>query len=99
MNPLTAMYEAWSKEGEDMRKFEDFLHYAEQQKAIDKRYNKKIVKQITDIDEEDLDEFIMFCKMDRMFILTAQEYDLAEEIKKCGDKFKEKKIKENTKLR
>jgi len=99
MNPLSAMYEAWSKEGEDMRKFEDFLHYAEQQKAIDKRYNKKIVKQITDIDEEDLDEFMMFCKMDRMFILTAQEYDLVEEIKKWGDKFKAKKLRESTKLR
>ncbi len=99
MSPLTAMYEAWSKEGEDMRKFEDFLHYSEQQKAIDKRYNKKIVHQITDIDEENLDDFMMFCKLDRMFILTAQEYDLVEEIKKWGDKFKANKLRENTKLR
>ena len=99
MSPLTAMYESWSKEGQDMRKFEDFLHYAEQQKAIDKRYNKKIVHQITDIDDEDLDDFIMYAKIDRMFILTAQEYDLVEEIKKWGDKFKAKKLRENTKLR
>jgi hypothetical protein len=99
MNPLSAMYEAWSKEGQDMRKFEDFLHYTEQQRAIDKRYNKKIVKQLTDIEEEDLDDFMLFCKMDRMFILTAQEYDLVEEIKKYGDKFKTQKLRESTKLR
>ena len=98
-NPLTAMYEAWSKEGEDMRKFEDFLQYAEQQRAIDKRYNKKIIKNITDIDEEDLDEFIMFCKMDRIFILTAQEYDLVEAIKKCGENFNIQKSREKTKLK
>ena len=99
MNPLSAMYEAWSKEGQDMRKFEDFLHYTEQQRAIDKRYNKKIIKQLTDIEEVDLDDFMMFCKMDRMFILTAQEYDLVEEIKKYGEKFKAQKLRESTKLR
>ena len=99
MNPLSAMYEAWSKEGADMRKFEDFLHYAEQQRAIDKRYNKKIIKKITELDDEDLDDFIMFCKMDRLFILTAQEYDLIEEVKKCGEKFKAQKQIERTKLR
>lgn len=99
MSPLTAMYEAWSKEGQDMQKFEEFLQFAEEQKAVDRRYNKKVIKKITEIEDEDLDEFIRFCKIDRYFIITAQEYDLYAAIKKCGDEFNAKHLRDRMKLR
>lgn len=99
MSPLTAMYEEWSKAGIEMQKFEDFLQYAETQKAIDRRYNRKVIKQVTDIDESNMDEFILFCKLDRTFILTAPEYDLFLAIRKCADEFNGKKMKERTRLR
>ncbi|MFI5222435.1 MAG: hypothetical protein ACHQK8_08925, partial [Bacteroidia bacterium] len=99
MSPLTAMYEAWSKEGQDMAHFEEFLRYAEQQKEIDKRYNRAVVKKVTEIEDEDLDDFMMFCKIKRTLILNAPDYDLYEAIRKCGNEFKENKSRERTRLR
>jgi hypothetical protein len=99
MSPLTAMYEEWSKEGQDMRKFEEFLRYAEQQKIIDRRFNKKMIRKLTGIDEARLDDFIMFCRPDRDFLTNAPDYDVYEAIKKCGDDFKAKQRNEKQKLR
>jgi hypothetical protein len=99
MSPLTAMYEAWSKNGLEMQKFEDFLHYAEMQKEVDKRYNRKVIKQISGLDETDLDDFILFCKIDRQFILSSPDYDLYLAIKECADNFKGRKNRERNKLK
>jgi hypothetical protein len=87
MSPLTAMYEAFSKEGQDMVRFEEFLQYSERLKQVDKRYNKKVIKRVTGLPDSQLDAFILYCKLDHDFILQAQEYDLLLAIKKCADNF------------
>ena len=99
MSPLTAMYQAWSKEGQDMAHFEEFLQYAEKQKAVDRRLNKKVVKKVTNLPDEDLDAFMLFCRPDKDFVINAPDYDLYEAIKKCADDFNGKKMKERKRLR
>jgi hypothetical protein len=87
---LTEMYYEFSKAGQDMVKFEQFIMYYEEQKKIDARYNKEVVKRVTNLPDFYMDEFIMFCRPERSFALTANDYDLLKYIQDCGEKFKQK---------
>jgi aspartate/methionine/tyrosine aminotransferase len=82
-----------------MAHFEEFLQYAEKQKAVDRRYNKKVVKKVTNLPDEDLDAFMLFCRPDKDFVINAPDYDLYEAIKKCADDFNGKKMRERKRLR
>lgn len=83
MNPLTAMYEQFSKAGKDASKFEDFLAYMEKQKKVDSRFNKTLVFKATGLTGLKADSFLLFCKPNKEFVLTASDYELILAVKKC----------------
>lgn len=87
MNPLTAMYQEFSKEGRDAARFEDFLYYMEKQKLVDRRFNREFVKKATGLPEIQLDEFMVFCKPDKDFVISASEYDLIAKVQQCAKDF------------
>lgn len=91
MSPLTAMYQQFSKEGRDAVQFEEFLAYAERQKQADRRYNRNFVKRVTKLDDKYLDEFMLFCKLDKEFIIATSDYDLVQATQKCAKEFKAKR--------
>lgn len=88
---ITEMYYQFSKEGKDMVHFEEFYAYVQQQRQIDKRYNREIVKKVSNIPDLYLDELMMHCRPEKNFALTAEEYDMLLYIKNCSDKFKASK--------
>lgn len=87
MNPLTAMYQQFSKEGKDAVRFEEFMAYMEKQKQADRRYNRNLVKRVTNLPDMQLDEFMGFCKLDKDFVIYASDYDLISTIKECLPNF------------
>jgi hypothetical protein len=87
---ITEMYYEFSKAGQDMVKFEQFVKYYREQQVIDTKYNKEVVKRITRLDEFFLDEFIIFCRPDRQFLLTAPEYDIYKHILDCNERFRQR---------
>jgi hypothetical protein len=91
MSPLTAMYMEYSKAGQDMKKFEEFVQHAEMLKQVNVRYNKKTIKRATGLDEEYLDVYILYCKLDRAFILNSSDYELILAMRQCADRFKSEK--------
>jgi len=88
MNPLTAMYQQFSKEGKDAVRFEEFMAYMEKQKLADRRYNRNMVKRVTNLPDMQLDEFMCFCKLDKDFVNHASDYDLISAIKECLPNFR-----------
>jgi hypothetical protein len=50
------------------------------QKTSEEKYNRKLVNHITDLEDEDLDDFIQEFKPSRGFILRATEYEIALQI-------------------
>lgn len=87
MSPLTAIYQQFSKEGRDMAHFEDFVAYMEKQKLVDKRYNRNVVKRVTKLHELQLDEFMVFCKLNKDFVIESSDYDLIKAIQDCERNF------------
>ncbi|MES2560336.1 MAG: hypothetical protein V4590_11375 [Bacteroidota bacterium] len=91
MSPLTAIYMEYSKEGMDRKRFMEFMRHAEMLKQVDRRYNKKTIKRATGLEEEYLDAYILYCKLDRAFILSSSDYDLILAMRQCADRFRAEK--------
>ncbi len=85
---LTEMYYEYSKEGKDMKHFEEYVSFYRLKQEADYRYNKQTIKQMTSLPDNYLDAFILFCKMDRNFIIQASEYDFVKAVKDCEARFR-----------
>jgi hypothetical protein len=88
MSPLTALWNEYSKAGQDMKRFEEFVRHAEMLKQVNTRYNKKTIKRATGLDDEYLDDYILYCNINRNFVLNSSDYDLILEMRQCADRFK-----------
>jgi len=87
---ITELYYQFSKAGKDMVRFEEFVNYYRDLQEAEKRYNRDVAKRVTGLDEFYLDDFMLFCRLDREFVKTASEYDLYKAINDCSKQFKSK---------
>lgn len=90
LSPLTALYEQFSKEGRDAARFEEFVAYMEKQKQVDRIYNRNLVRRATTIPELKIDEFMVYCRLDKDFVLRATAYELVEAIQQCERNFNQR---------
>ena len=64
------------------------------QGVIDKKFNRQIVSDLTGLKDVELDDFMLFCKLDRKFLLKSNQYDI---LVKVLEKFEEfKQLKKNS---
>ncbi len=88
---ITELYYLFSKEGKDIKHFEEFYAYVQLQKEIDKKYNREILKKVSNIPDIYLDDLVMHCRPEKDFAIKAEEYEMLLYIKKCSDNFKAEK--------
>lgn len=87
-SPLTAMWNEYSKAGQDMKKFEEFMRHAEMLQQVNTRYNKRTIKRATGLPDAYLDEFILFCKLEHAMVLNSSDYELILSIRECAKRFR-----------
>lgn len=90
MNPLTALYQEFSKEGKDAARFDEFYAYLEKQKRVDNKLNPVFVERATGLPAYKQPAFKKFCNLDKDFVLTASDYDLIQALQKCANKYLQK---------
>ena len=71
------------RKNKSMEKFRDRLEEQERQKFIDHRFNKGLVKRLTNLDGTDLEVFMLKYRPTYVFTITATEYEFQLYIKKC----------------
>lgn len=89
---IDALWDLFSKEGKSKRKVADLQVNDIKTFYADLRYNKQIVAQITHLPEDDLDDFMVFCKPTQDFILRATDYELTFKVLKCLGEFRNTRI-------
>lgn len=89
---IDALYDMFSKEGKMNRKLADIQFQDAKSFYADLKYNKQVVAQITHLQEEDLADFMVFCKPTQDFILNATDYELTFKILKCLGDFRNTRI-------
>lgn len=62
---------------------------AETRRIIREKYNEKIVKEWTGLDEDEVYAFMQFCLLPDNFVLEASEYQLAVVVNQCLKDYKE----------
>lgn len=89
-SPVSALYMAFSKEGKQLRKLQEAQEKAPARKAVDEKFNRDVLKAVTGLNGEALNEFALFCKLPDDFILKASEYEVYEKIMEYFERFKNK---------
>jgi hypothetical protein len=79
------------KKNKSTQRFKERLEEQERQKFIDHRFNKALIRRLTNLDGEELDLFVLKYRPSYAYALTASEYDFQLYIKKCYELFKSSK--------
>jgi hypothetical protein len=78
------------RKNRSMERFRERLVLEEQEKFIDHRFNKKLIKELTGLDGEALDEFARLYRPRYEACLYLSEYDFQMYIKVAGEEYKNK---------
>ena len=82
--PITALYDAFSKEGKSRRKYELLASQDQKKVVAARRYNAEVIKQITSFKtDKEIQDFMLYCKLSVDFIVSSSEYDLYKAIQEC----------------
>lgn len=58
-NPISALSETFGKTGRRSRRFQEYMSYEQDQLVVDRKFNKPLIKSLTKLEGEDLDNFVI----------------------------------------
>lgn len=86
--PITALYNAFSREGKQMRNYERYLRESAVHDEVYKKYNINIVRRFTGIEDEmEVIRFMQYCKLETTFILQSTEHEILLAVKSCYEAY------------
>lgn len=89
---IDGLYELWSKQGKLNRKVADLKYNDIKEFYVNLKYNRKLVAQITRLEEHEIDDFMAYCRPNEDFILRANDYDLTGKILQCLKDYRTSRI-------
>lgn len=81
--PFTLLSRKFGKEAKENKKVAKFTEKTRQRKQIDYKYNREVVKELTGLKEDKVDEFMIFCQLKDSFLDPASEYEIAVALNQC----------------
>lgn len=82
--PITALYDAYSKEGKSRRMLESLTNQDNKKVVAASRYNADVVQRVTHFKtDKEIQDFMLFCNLSVDFIVSSKEYDLYKAIHEC----------------
>jgi hypothetical protein len=87
-SPINAMYQAFGKAPGQARHFKEYTKNDLEQLEINKKYNKTIVKQITNMPDEDVESFMHTFTPSYADVKEWNDYDVINYIKRSYEYFK-----------
>lgn len=85
--PIDALYNAFSRQGKQLKKLDALKEENVRRREIESRYNIEVVQRITSLNEEGARRFMEWCKFEDEFLLTSSEYDLTVAVLRCLEDF------------
>ena len=77
------------RKNKNMLRFQERLLEEEQDKFIDHRFNKQLVRRLTNLTGEKLDSFMVMYRPTYQFTLVSSDYEFQSYIKRCFAYFKD----------
>lgn len=86
--PLTALWNAFSKQGRELKKL-DLLLAADREKAyIDSIYKRPVVLHFLELEESQIDELVGFCNFSKHYVNQSTDYELLLSLENCYQEYK-----------
>ncbi len=86
LNPMSFVYGMFDKKAKERTKLVEVQQETAQWKQMRKKYD--FIKEIAEIEDEELEEFLAFCQIDFHKIEVSTEYELALAINTCLPDYK-----------
>lgn len=80
-----------SKEDKQRLHLKEILKQEDRQRVIDKKFNREIVAKLTELKDDELTEFLVFCNFSEQYLFEANQYDILETVLKKLELFKNMK--------
>lgn len=90
-SPITGLYELFGKTPNQAKRFQQFAKTESQQITIDKRFTAALIKEVTDLKDEQVQPFMDSYRPSFDQLKAWSDYDLIDYIKKSAKGFKEGK--------
>lgn len=90
-SPITGFYELFGKTPKQAKHFQEFSKNEIRESAVDKRFSKSLIKQVTDLREEQIQPFMDSYRPSFDQLSAWNDYDLIDYVKKSAQGFKEGK--------
>lgn len=90
-SPITGLYELFGKTPRQAKHFQEFAKNEIQETDVDKRFNKTLIQQVTDLKEEQIQPFMESYRPSFDQLSAWNDYDLIDYVKKSAQGFKEGK--------
>lgn len=76
------------RKNKNMQRFQERLIQEEQDKFVDHRFSRQLVRRLTNLINEKLDSFMVIYRPSYQFTLLTSDYEFQSYIKKCYEQFK-----------
>jgi hypothetical protein len=86
---ITKIYNLYSKEEQSKRKVLYLQQEERELVIINQKYNPSIVQRLTNLKDEELTDFILFCHFTHQYLYEASEYEIVEAISRKLIEFKQ----------
>lgn len=86
--PLTALYNAFSKQGRELKKLELLLAAEREQDYIDSVYKRPVVLHFLELSESEIEELVGFCNFSKQYVNRSTDYELLLALENCYQNYK-----------
>ena len=86
-SPITYLYNSFSKKAKMKQLYSEMLQYEEEIDKVPIKYNREIVTEITGLKEDNLMEFMVFCKFSYYDIIRWSQQEIINAIKYKYDEY------------
>lgn len=88
-SPITAMYYAWSKKGNELKKLSAAYYQLLKDEVRERRLSDEKIRVLTGNDTLNVQSFTNYCFLPDQFVVSASDYDLFLAVKRCYKQYSE----------
>jgi len=79
-SPITALYNQFSRKAKMDRMYADLVEHQAEVLRLQKKYNPEIVQRLTKLDNEELEEFMVYCSFTYYTLVTSTDQEIEQMI-------------------
>ena len=87
-SPASLIYSLFSKEAKAIKKYAEIKEKEDEVNELRERYNEHIVRNLTGLEGDEVNEFMRYCDFKDAFILTVSDYKLYSQILSKFEEYK-----------